>query len=132
MGKRDRASHPHKATSELLRLPPNNNSTEQQNQKPHKEGDKASRKAARKAFKAANKRAELESTAADAADAAMSNPADDHHPAPAMDAQAMPPKKKARKAVEVSHFLLWPSCTAIHSSPACVAHQSINSRSKPS
>ncbi|GAA5952699.1 hypothetical protein JCM8115_002324 [Rhodotorula mucilaginosa] len=98
MGKRDRASHPHDAaTSELLPRPPNNNNSfAEQQGKPLKEGEKASRKAARKALKAAKKRAADHDTAA-----AMSNPVDnDQHPAPVMDAQAMPPKKKARKAVE--------------------------------
>lgn len=100
MGKRDRASQSHDAaTSELLPHPPNNNNSfaEQQRQNPLTEGEKASRKAARKALKAAKKRAAAHDTAA-----AMSNPVDnDQHPAPVMDAQAMPPKKKARKAVEV-------------------------------
>ena len=102
MGKRDRASQSHDAaTSELLRLPPNNNSFNQQQTSSDalEAGDKASRKAARKALKAAKKRAADSDTAA----AAMSDPVDDNHNrAPHMEAQGMPPKKKARKAVEVS------------------------------
>ena len=107
MGKRDRASQSHDAaTSELLRRPPNNNSFNQQptTSNPLEAGDKASRKAARKALKAAKKRAANSNIVA----AAMSDPADDNHNrAPHMEAQGMPPKKKARKAVEVSP----PSCS---------------------